>query len=743
MNKKNLYVVKVSYSGLPTFYIVGDETNGSRKKYYLNHKTALNGSIAIIETFILPEGWRDYEVHTELKKLSWITYDGEANEGYLHTRECFYIDSKSSKTEEDFLNEVRRITTGTSRKINYIIRPYQTGLIKRLINTLSVDELALLYSLPRTGKSLMSIVTAILMGYETIVITTPFTSAEDSFREPVVKGKTFTFEGKTYDLEGWRFYNKNNLNEWDGNPQKCVFFLSFALERQKKEGSKFKKFLQRLNKSDATVISIVDEIHNTSDTKLSVEILNTLNADKTLYMSGTPYEDLLVGRFNDKNTVKFDLFDAIEEAGKPENELFFPNMEVYQPYNLTSLLTRFMEKNPEAKDFVCNDYARALSSVKSAEYFVGQMFSKKDENGLVSEDREEELEKMIGNQVLIYADDDFKSKKGKRTPALNLVEALKRASKDSSSYFYGYEIKYADDFKTEDDVNTFQRRHEKTVIVAKQKFTTGVTLKLLDTIILLRSVCNAELFTQIIYRVMTPCEGKNNVSVVVLDAEMELKLIAGFIESRRLINTNDDAEELFKKLKSFITFNGTDLDFQKLSIAEIVSKVNKICAKDVLDIDYRGLGSIVNLTSYYDSLTEDQKAFIGTCKIKATKVGGKVVVLDSPELPSVPEAENEDTSVEDQSEEKKTNKVEKTSIKKEIEKLKTIVSTIPENIFIYKLDTYEKVRDYVPASLKEVEDIYTQFIVKNEKLIRIWLGDIKMALSEIEDEDMFLIENFT
>lgn len=749
MNKKNLYIVKVSYPNLPTFYITGDETNGSRKKYYLNHKTALNGGIDRLTDFPLPEGWRDYEVHVELKRIPWIIWDGEADEGYLHTRENFYIDPKSGKTEEDFIREVCRIVSGSSRSKTYNIRPYQVSLIKSLIDVLNKENFALLYSLPRTGKSLMGIVTGILMGYETMIVTTPVTNAEDSFREPVVQGKSFTFKGKTYSLDdGWRFYNKNNINEWDGDPRKCVFFFSFALERQNKGGAKFKKFLEKLNKSGAVVLSIVDEIHNTSDTKLSTDILKSLKADKTLYMSGTPYEDLLVGRFNTYNTIKFDLFDAIEAAKDERNELFFPNMEVSQPYNISSLLKKFMIDNPEARNFDCNDYARALASESSADYFVGQMFSKTNENGLMTEEREDELGQMIRNQVLIYAPDDFKSKKGKRTPALNLVKSLKKASKNPNSIFYQYEVRYADDFKSEEEVNAFQRKYEKTIIVAKQKFTTGVTLKKLDTIIIMRSVSSAELFTQIIYRVMTPCEGKSDVNIITLDAEMELRLIAGFIEARRMTNSGESAEELFKKLRGFITFSGSDLDWRSISIADIIRKVNKVCVKDIFDADYRGIGSISNLFSCYESLSDYQKEMLKLSSLDGTKIGGSMKITTSEKLPDTgSEDEDDEDKNENDDSQSNDNKVVKTvpsrNNRKELEKLKTIVSKIPENIFIYNLDTYEEVRDFVPSSMKGVEDIYVKFICDNENLIRVWLDDIKMAIKEMEDEDIFFIENFT
>lgn len=747
---KNVYIVKVEYPTLQPFYIIGDQTGESRKKYYLNgSKTMLNHSVKMIETVDLPKGMRDYDGHPKLQNLEWLIWDGEADEGYLHTRECFYIDETSGKTEKDLRDAVREIYTGTTRNVDYVLRPYQNNIHSELKHKFESNNSVLLFSLPRTGKSLMGISVAIDLGFNTIVVTTPVAKAKESFRVPIVEGKTINIDGKVYSLEGWRFYDKDNLEDWDGNPENCLFFLSFALERQKGDSSKFNTLLKKLKKHNTPIFSIVDEIHNTSDTPLSENILKSLNATLTLHMSGTPYNDLLQGRFNEKNTVKFDLFDAIDAMSDPRNKLNFPKMEVSQPCNISTLLEGHMKKFPNAKNFEFNNFAIAMSSEEAALYSLGEMFSKLNDDGTFSFEKEKTVGKKLGKHAFLYIEDNFKTKVNGKTTEVdtmsNCLYALSKLVEDKNSYLYGYKVESADKFKDEESVNAFQKKYKKTIIVSKQKFTTGTTFDRLDTIILLRSISSTELFTQIIYRVMTPFEGKENVNILVLDAELGLNLSAGAIESRRLASPKDDAEELFNKLKNFITFKLIDMNFNELSPMELLKRVKGICNKDVFNVDYRGLGRVTNLESFYKGLTDREREVLLNNRISGTKVGGNIPVVKKKKLPGIPsDPQEEDGTPSDPNESGVTKGAKSCSVsnKKELEKIKTIISNIPKNIFVADLKTYEEVIGYIPKSLESLEDIYIKFIKENEKTVRIWLEDMRMAMEDIDDEDSFFMENF-
>ena len=751
--KKNVYIVRVKYPTKKPFYIIGDQTGNSRVNYYLKHKAQLHNSVRIIATIDIPEGMRDYYCHLELKNLKWIVWDGEADEGDFETREGFYIKKDSGMTEKDLIDAVRKIYTGTIREYEYVLRPYQNNLDNELSCKFKYNNSVLLYALPRTGKSLMGISEAIRLGFRTIVVTTPYAKAEESFRVPIVRGKSIEVDGEVYSLDGWRFYDKDNLKEWDRNPDKCVFFLSFALERQKRIDSKFSKFLKKLEECNPRprIFSIVDEIHNTSDTTLSENILRELKAELTLHMSGTPYNDLFQGRFNEKNTVKFDLFDAIDAMSDSRNNLDFPKMGVYQPCNISTLLEDYMKKFPNAKNFEYNNYAIAMSSKEAALYSLGKMFSRENDNDAFSQEKKEKIGSKLGKHAFLYIEDNFKTKIDGKITMVNTMNncllALKDLVGDRNSYLYGYKVKSADEFKDEESVNCFQEKHKKTIIVSTQKFTTGTTFDRLDTIIILRSISSTELFTQIIYRVMTPFEGKKNVNVLVLDAEIGLNLSAGIIESRRLTSPKDDAEKLFKKLKDFITFKLYNMNFEEFSTMDLLKRVKGTCNKDVFNIDYRGLGRVANLDSFYKGLTDSEKKALLDSKILGTKIEGKIPIYRSDRLPSIPSDTNEEEEEEISSDPKKNESTKgseshSVSTKKELEKIKTIISNIPKNIFVADLKTYEEVIRFIPKSIEPVKDIYIKFIKENKNTVMLWLADMRMAMKDIDDEDSFFMENF-
>lgn len=752
--KKNVYIFRLDYIPPHPFYIIGDQIGHSRENYYLKHKAIPQEGIELVTTIDLPEGMRDLDGHPKLKNCyDWIGWDGKKTKGKVRTQECFYIKEDSGKTEKDLIDAVREVYTGTTRKKDYVLKPYQNNLSNELSYTFKDNNSALLFALPRSGKSLMGITTAIRLGFNTIVITTPFARAKESFKELIEDGKTIEVDGEVYSLDGWRFYDKDNLKDWKGNPDKCVFFLSFALERQKGIDSKFSKFLKKLEKCNPypRIFSIVDEIHNTSDTLLSESILSKLNAELTLHMSGTPYNDLLQGRFNEKNTVKFDFFDALEAMSDPRNKLDFPKLNVYQPWNIASLLTKYMEKFPEAKNFECNNYALTMSSPAAATYFLGKMFSKLNENGMCSCEKDETVGKKLGKHIFLFIDDNFKTKINGKTLMVdtmgNCLSALKDIVEDSNSFLYKYRVASADDFEDEKSVNRFQEENEKTIIVSKQKFTTGTTFGRLDTIILLRSVSSIELFIQIIYRAMTAFEGKDSVNVLVFDAEMGLNLSTGIIESRRLTSPNESPKELFTKLKDFITFNLLDIEFGPISYEEVLKRVKGICNKDVFNIDYRGLGRVANLDSFYKGLTNSEKEALIKSNILGTKIEGKIPAYRSDKLPKIPGDTNEEEE-EETSSDPKENEVTKgsefhsVSTKKELEKIKTIISNIPKNIFVADLKTYEEVLEFIPKALEPVQDIYIKFIKENENTVKLWLADMRMAMKDINDEDSFFMENF-
>ena len=65
----------------------------------------------------------------------------------------------------------------------------------------------------------------------------------------------------------------------------------------------------------------------------------------------------------------------------------------------------------------------------------------------------------------------------------------------------------------EDKINNIFNKNDSTIVLTCGKLTTGVTIPKLDTVWYFKKSSSAEQFVQILFRTMTPCEGKNSVSM--------------------------------------------------------------------------------------------------------------------------------------------------------------------------------------------------------------------------------------
>lgn len=184
------------------------------------------------------------------------------------------------------------------------------------------------------------------IGAQNILILTPYPAAEGSFRSEI--------ECHT-DFAGWKFYAKDSISvDTKYEPALNCVFLSFAQHWQnlsdKELQAEDNKLVSLVSQIHFDVV-IVDETHTTSASYRSSQILSSIPHEHEVHLSGTPYNDLMTGRFTDDNTVTLDFIDLIKwdkEHKGSKDAVNFPELSVKLVSNMKELNEKLVEFDPDA-----------------------------------------------------------------------------------------------------------------------------------------------------------------------------------------------------------------------------------------------------------------------------------------------------------------------------------------------------------------------------------------------------------
>ena len=107
------------------------------------------------------------------------------------------------------------------------------------------------------------------------------------------------------EFDGWSYADSYAEYQHLSGPR--VLFASFQdindLSKEKWQGVMGEKF----------DLLVIDEMHYGSDTSRAQKTMESLNIDKTLFVSGTPLDALVSGRFDEQNTYTWSYSDEQEK----------------------------------------------------------------------------------------------------------------------------------------------------------------------------------------------------------------------------------------------------------------------------------------------------------------------------------------------------------------------------------------------------------------------------------------------
>lgn len=588
VSKKTIYTWRIPEPE-KTLYIVGEESfAGGRNDEYekgckISRNDSLGKNVKLLEIQPSKESGisRDWDVHAILKDKPYndiIGWDGLCGEGILNTEEAFYVKNQSlTKAEQDklFCEAVSTILTKNKnaymRTDDWSLRDYQKMKVDEARAKLRNEDEILMHVGMRGGKSVMALETARLFGLELVIdaqkeksicrvlVITPFPSAIETF-------KGYTIHHKRMD--GFNFYGNSEVPK--KGDKKFVKLVSFQKEWDE-------TLLKGIGDVD---VIIVDETHHTSNSKRSTEILKKIFHKKIIHLSGTPLNDIFSGRFREEQIVRLDFIDLMKISKEhPESKIYPGKLNVYDVFNKEELKTHLYEYAKDNKAFLEWLDANQTFNLESIfeDEFACETFLK-----YISIDNRD-----IGIGAFYFDPKKFKhiisyipSVKGVKIA----YKCLTELTKNPESKFYGYKVlpvNEVDDIEDEDvlptnasdmekAINDFMDENDRTIVLTCNRFTTGVTLARLDTIFNFRSPRSAEWFFQVMFRIMTYLEGKDEVSMFNFDSEYTIQIFKELAASRITPDKTEKEvlEDTFKCINYYKSLKGQQFEFGLVDVDE-------------------------------------------------------------------------------------------------------------------------------------------------------------------------------
>ena len=662
----------------------------------------------------------DKPIHKMLRSM--FTWAGNKSENPLNTNEAYIIHSsdeldklictisdivKGQKIGPDFFRD-------RCENLTYSPRSYQQNVISKAQNVLSVKDRCLVNLSTRGGKSFVSLnICKNIIGKKdtaNILILTPFPAAEGSFEEVADYHK---------DFRGWKYVRLSAKSKANDFCDKNIIFCSYQFFNEDKA------ICQKLKDLSIDVI-ILDECHNTSDSERTKKLLKTLSYEKLLYMSGTPFNDIYSGYFTKDEVITFDFIDFIKFAKAHPNEVKLPNLHIKNVCNVKMLEDELTAMCPNVfKEADAFDFPTIFSEEQHAEAFFTWLFRPVESNPLiVSTKRWFDL----NDQKRIIA---FFSTTAQVDIAKKALEKLLPNYKVLSVSGEDVDFNSVDERKVNE---AFEK--ENTIILTCGKLTTGVTLPKLDTIWYFKNTASAEQFIQILFRTMTPCDGKTDATMYCFDSEASLKVVKEYATIRLdemstniSKGENDTYQTVINDILSCINFTylTSNYQWQSENPDDYFEKLHK------LPYAHSVVAAFQNFESF------DGVSDLGTDELKEkdltiTKSQGEATKGQCDRNNNLKKLFRESNNNNDHEEEKTSAKVVKQLLK--------LLLNIDKKIFVNDfVVSYKDLEKLMPEELKEYETNYKQLLEDNKARLNQMIEDIRYK--ESHDKIDELLQGFS
>lgn len=650
----------------------------------------------------------DKPIHRLLRSM--FTWAGNKSENPLNTNEAYIIKSSDEldRMIETITDIVKNQKIGPDffrnrcENLTYSPRSYQQDIINKAQNVLSVKDRVLVNLSTRGGKSFVSLnICKNIIGktkVANILILTPFPAAEGSFEEVANLHK---------DFKGWKYVRLSAKTKADEFCDKNIIFCSYQFYD---EG---KAICQKLIQDMFFDVIVLDECHNTSDSERTKKLLKTLNYGKLLYMSGTPFNDIYSGYFTKDEVVTFDFIDFIKFAKTHPDQIKLPNLHIKNVCNVKMLENELTAMCPDVfKDADAFDFPTIFSNDQHAEAFFTWLFRPVKSNPLiVNTKRWFDL----SNQKRIIA---FFSTTAQ-------VDVIKKALEKLLPNYKVLSVSGEDvDFNSVDEKTVNDAfENENTIILTCGKLTTGVTLPKLDTIWYFKNTSSAEQFVQILFRTMTPCDGKTDATMYCFDSEASLKVVKEYATVRLdemstniSKGENDTYQTVINDILSCINFTYLTDKYQWVDEDpdDYFEKLHKLPYSHSVVAAFQNFNSFDGVEDLGTEELKEKDLIITKAQGEATR--GQCDRNNN--LKKLFRESNRKPSDDSNEEERTSNKVVKQLLK--------LLLNIDKKIFVNDfVKSYKDLEKLMPKELKDYEANYKQLLEDNKARLNQMIEDIR------------------
>ena len=666
---------------------------------------------------------RDTTIHKALAtQFKWA---GKANQNPLHSKEAYIM--RSAKEIDTFIKAVSDIVNKNKVGPDFyrdrcgesalVPRTYQTNMINSAIDILNKHNRVLLNISTRAGKSYISLKICKELGAKNILILTPFPKAEDSFRK---------LGERNIEFSGYKYIHLKANTDKTELCDKNIIFCSYQFYDKEKQAVK-----NTLSSMFFDVV-ILDECHHTSDSARTTNIiLNNIKYNKMVYMSGTPFNDIYSGYFSKDESVTFDFVDFIKYAKEHTYEISLPKLYVKTVDNTLFLQSKMstLDKDIFSKADAF-DYRVIFSNEIHAEAFFKWLFQPiETQDYIINKSRWFDLDKQ--KHIIAFFNTNKEVEIAKK--------ALDRVWPYGSKTVIPISGVTADkEFREGDEqtVNSLFDSNEHTLILTCGKLTTGVTLPKLDTVWYFKNTSSAEQFIQILFRTMTPCEGKDEVSMFCFDTEVTLKVVREYAAIRQDLNSiavtrdedNDTVKHIITDILSCfnLTYLNDKFEFVSETVDSYFTKVHN------LPFNHSIVNAITNL-----------HAFDGITDLGTEEINDKDLIVVRPKDEAIRGLCERNNSIKKLLSRGSSNKDNDTKDKKSVsEKVTRQITKILVNmdkwIFVYsKIQTYKDLESLWPNNVSKYKNNFIQLLSDNKTRINQMIEDIRYR--EVNNRKEFLM----
>ncbi len=518
----NIYVIKTKDS--KNNYISIGETAGNVDEYIKHtYRKQATETLFVKHNFNIPHKTKNLDtlIHNELEKL------GYKRPADVNGRETFDFG------QENGVNIIKAIIvaleTNTAydlkRTENFPPRKEQDDCIKATLDEFKQSDKFLWNCKMRFGKTFTAYQLFKRTAYKNALILTWKVAVEDGWQTDLLSH---------HDFRGINFINKDNLTSFDPNNKNIVFISiplllankQLAAEDDEAADSDIKPgdiagFTDKI-KNIANIdwdLLIIDEAHYGTRATNTKKILEKLKYKRLLELSGTPFKiledseykpwQIFNWTYRDEQKAKYGWTGPAEE--NPYRDL--PDMKIYTFDGVCDLINEFGEKefninkifnvNSDTKQFAQEDWVKNI-----IDFMCGETFDLGKTDGTTKTKRP--------NVKLPYYG-DMKSKNKKSLwflPDVASVCAMETFLKNHT-FFKDYEIINAtgagmgSSVKSLEKFKELQKKTDKIICLSCGMLNTGVTIKELNSVVMLQDKHSAQDFFQSIFRCQSPYAGKS------------------------------------------------------------------------------------------------------------------------------------------------------------------------------------------------------------------------------------------